>query len=145
MAKFICKYLLLFTLTSSFSQSTKNISKTLIGKWTIEKIDITIDNKKELQSISDTSYYVFKSDSTYTLFGTDLWGKSKIVGKWQPIGNNKIRLHDIVSRRDAKGTLIKSDNGYEIELKKINNKNILFISSYDKELEWLHELYYKKD
>ncbi len=144
MTKYIITIFLLLAVTKTFSQLSKNATKTLIGHWTITKCYQAYgQQKKEIQPIEDTSTYVFNADGTYTLTCADLWGKSRNVGKWKSSQANKFSLYDITHISEVKGSL-PVNGGYEIELKTINKQLVLFISSYDKPIDCLTELYYKR-
>ena len=144
MTKNILTFFLLLVLTKSFSQLSKNTSKSLTGQWRVAKYYQTYgQEKKERHAIEDTSAYVFSADSTYILTCVDLWGKAKIVGKWKRIKENKFYLYDITHISEVKGPL-PVNYGYEIELKTVNKQQVLFISSYDKPVDCLTELFYIK-
>jgi hypothetical protein len=137
----ICSIACLLAIRAS-SQSPVD-ARQIIGQWKFQRADITIGNKKEPDFQQDTASYVFRADSTYSLIGRDLWSKSEIRGKWRSVSRTTIQLYDIIHISEVKGERpVNSD--YQLELKEVEHGPVLYLSSYDEKLEWLHELYYRR-
>jgi hypothetical protein len=117
----------------------------IVGKWKFDGAEITIDNKKEADIGQDTnSVYIFRADRTYSLFAKDLWGKAEVKGNWKVTSDSIIKLFNIVHVSEVKGVLPTSAEGYSLVLRKFQNDRILYLASYDKQLDWFNELYYIK-
>lgn len=144
MTRIYFSFILLFLFFSVLSQTSPDLN-TIVGTWKFFRADITIENRKGHDDQQDTSgFYTFRGDSTYSLFGLDLWGKCEIKGKWKITSDSTIKLYNIVHVSEVKGELLTSVNSYELVLKKVNKEPLLYLASYDRQLDWFHELYYRR-